>query len=102
MTLVMFIFFFSVGSAFASLLTEAMKKIWDKERCSQNILALISAVIIGVFGSIITFILLDIPFDTKNCACIILMAFCIWLGSMVGYDKVTQTLAQLKDGGGVS
>jgi len=30
--------------------------------------------------------------------CIVLMGVCIWVGSMIGYDKVVQTIEQIKKG----
>lgn len=96
MSLTLFLFLFSIGAAVASLFTEALKKVFDN--ISSNILALVSAVVVGVGGMIVASIFLELPFDSQNIVCIILMAFCIWLGSMVGYDKVLQTLEQLKGG----
>lgn len=97
MTLTVFLFLLIIGASVASLCTEAMKKIFKD--ISSNFLALINSVIVGVFGCIIAYILMEIPFDSKNIACIIVFAFCIWLGSMVGYDKVIQTINQIRGGG---
>lgn len=97
MTLTTFLFIFFIGATAASLFTEALKKVfWN---VSSNVLALISSAVVGVGGTIIAYILMDIPLDSKNIACIILMAFCIWIGSMVGYDKVIQTINQIRGGG---
>ena len=97
MTLTTFLFIFFIGATAASLFTEALKKVfWN---VSSNVLALISSAVVGVGGTIIAYILMDIPLDSKNNACIILMAFCIWIGSMVGYDKVIQTINQIRGGG---
>ncbi len=97
MTLTVFLFLLIIGASVASLCTEAMKKIFKD--ISSNFLALINSVIVGVFGCIIAYICMEIPFDSKNIACIIVFAFCIWLGSMVGYDKVIQTINQIRGGG---
>ena len=97
MTLTTFLFIFFIGAAAASLFTEALKKVfWDM---SSNLIALISSAVVGVGGTIIAYILMDIPLDSKNIVCIILMTFLIWLGSMIGYDKVIQTIEQIKGGG---
>lgn len=97
MTLTTFLFIFFIGATAASLFTEALKKVfWN---VSSNVLALISSAVVGVGGTIIAYILMEIPFDSKNIACIIVFAFCIWLGSMVGYDKVIQTINQIRGGG---
>lgn len=97
MTLNLFLFLLVIGASVSSLFTEALKKI--HENISSNILALISAGVVGVGGTIIAYMLIGITFDLKNIACIMVMAFCIWLGSMVGYDKVIQTIDQLRGGG---
>lgn len=96
MTLSLFLFLFAICSTVASLFTEALKKSFKK--ISSNILALVSAIVIGSGGTIISYIFWDLPFDSQNIVCIILMAFSIWIGSMVGYDKVNQTLEQIRGG----
>jgi hypothetical protein len=93
MTVTMFLFMFTIGSAASSLLTQAIKKAVALE-C--NIIALINAVLVGIFGTIAAYILMDVPFTLKNNVCIGLMTVCIWIGSMIGYDKVTQTITQLR------
>lgn len=96
MTLSLFIFLFTICSTVASLFTEALKKVFDD--ISSNVLALSSAILTGGVGISVTYIILGMPFDTHNIVCIILMVFSIWLGSMVGYDKCTQTLEQIRGG----
>ena len=97
MTLTTFLFIFFIGATAASLFTEALKKVfWEM---SSNLIALITSAVVGVCGTIIAYILMDIPLDSKNIVCIILMTFLIWLGSMIGYDKVIQTIEQIKGGG---
>ena len=96
MTIELFLFFFTAGSAAASLLTQAMKKAFTN--LTSNMLALASAILVGVFGTVAAYIFLEIPFNLKNIICIPLMAVCVWVGSMVSYDKVIQTIAQFKRG----
>lgn len=96
MTLSLFLFLFAICSTVASLFTEALKKAFGE--ISSNILALVSAGVTGIGGTIIAYIFLSLPFDAPNIMCIILMAFSIWIGAMVGYDKVIQTLEQIKGG----
>lgn len=93
MTVTMFLFLFTIGSAASSLLTQAIKKAVTLE-C--NIIALINAVLVGILGTIAAYILMDVPFTLQNNVCIGLMTVCIWIGSMIGYDKVTQTITQLR------
>lgn len=97
MTIELFMFLFTVGSTVSSLLTEAIKKMKVKW-VSANMIALIDAVIVGVGGTLGAYVLLDVTMDGKNMICVALMTICIWVGSMVGYDKVIQTISQVKRG----
>ena len=90
MTIELFIFMLTIGGLLSSLLTQALKKAFGN--LSSNMLALVSAVLIGVFGMYTAFILMGIPFILQNIICIPLMAVCIWIGSMIGYDKLTRRL----------
>lgn len=94
MTIELFLFLFTVGSSASSLLTQAMKKSF--KNLSSNMLALVSALIVGVGGTLAAYILMGIVFDAKSIVCVPLMAICIWVGSMVSYDKILQTIAQLR------
>jgi hypothetical protein len=94
MTIEVFIFLFTIGSVISSLLTEAMKKAF--KNISANVLAAANALIVGVGGTSSAFILMDIEYNAKNVVCVILMSVCIWIGSMVGYDKIKQTLEQFR------
>lgn len=96
MTIELFIFLFTVGSSAASLLTQALKKAFT--HISSNMLALVSALVVGIGGTMAAYILIDIVIDLKSIVCVPLMALCIWLGSMLSYDKLLQTISQLKRG----
>ena len=96
MTIELFIFLFTIGSSAASLLTQALKKAFTK--ISSNMLALVSALVVGIGGTMAAYILMDIVIDLKSIVCVPLMALCIWLGSMLSYDKLLQTISQLKRG----
>ena len=93
MTIELFMFLFTVGSLTSSLHTQALKK--AIKDLSSNITALISALVIGVGGTLAAYILLNVELNVKNIICLVLMAACVWVGSMVGYDKVLQTIAQI-------
>ena len=97
MTFTLFIMLFTIGSLVASLLTEAIKKAFDNadKAYSANMIALLLAVLVGCCGTSAAYILLDIPFDIKSILCIAFMAIAIWIGAMIGYDKVTQLLQQI-------
>ena len=94
MTIEIFLFLFTIGSLISSLLTEAIKKM--DLNMSVNIIALIDAMLVGFLGTIAFYLIMGIVWTPTNIVCIFLMTFCIWIGSMIGYDKVMQTIAQLK------
>lgn len=96
MTIELFIFMLTIGALMASLLTQAVKKAFPN--VSSNILALADAFVIGIIGVAIAYVLMGIPFTLPNIMCIVLMGVCIWVGSMIGYDKVVQTIEQIKKG----
>lgn len=94
MTIEIFLFLFTIGSLISSLLTEAIKKM--NLNMSVNIIAFIDAMVVGFLGTIAFYLIVGIVWTPTNIVCIFLMTFCIWIGSMIGYDKVMQTIAQLK------
>ncbi|MCC8015503.1 MAG: N-acetylmuramoyl-L-alanine amidase [Eubacterium sp.] len=83
----------------ASLITEAVKNILKDAdyTYSSNIVAAICAVVVGILGTAISYVFLGIGFTAANIICITLMAVIIWVGAMLGYDKVTQLLEQIKN-----
>lgn len=93
MTITLFMTLFTIGSAASGILTEALKKAVN---ISTNMMALIDAFIVGIFGTTCAYVMMGVEFNTKNLICILLMALCIWVGSMVGYDKVIQTISQIR------
>lgn len=97
MTFTLFIMLFTIGALVASLLTEAIKKAFDNagKSYSANAVALLLAIVVGVGGTSAAYIFMDIPFEAKSILCIVFMAITIWIGAMVGYDKVTQLLEQI-------
>lgn len=97
MTVNLFIILITLGAAVASLLTEAIKTAFSNagKNCSPNMIALINSVIVGGLGTILSYILIGIPFTVNNVICIPLMMLCIWVGSMVGYDKIIQLIQQI-------
>lgn len=97
MSMTIFFMFLSIGAVMNSLFTEALKMAFSN--VPANVIALVSAAVIGVGGTSAMYVILEIPFDIKNIVCIIILTFYIWLGSMVGYDKIMQTFEQFKGGG---
>lgn len=97
MTVTMFILLIAICSAVSSLLTEGIKA-WFKNAnkdYSANLIALINAVVVGCGGTAIVYVLMGIAFTLSNILCLILMGAAVWLGSMIGYDKVIQLITQV-------
>ena len=97
MTASTFVFILTIGATLSSLLTEAVKKFCEgaKLNYSSNILALVDSVIIGGGGTAVVYALTGAPWNTANIVSLILMVFAVWLGCMVGFDKVIQTAGQI-------
>ena len=93
MTIELFITLFGIGSVISSLLTETLKQTFTK--ISSNVIALIDAVFVGGVGTFVYYILTGAEITPINALYAVLMALCVWVGSMVGYDKVMQTLKQI-------
>lgn len=99
MTTQLFIILFIGLCAISTLLTEAIKKFFSNsgKEASANIIALIDAVIVGVGGTSAAYVILGIAFDATSIIALVCMSIGIWIGSMIGYDKVIQTIKQLFD-----
>lgn len=99
MTITMFISILTIGAAVTSLLTEAIKKFYQNagKEYSANMIALINAVVVGIGGTAVVYLLMGIPFSINNIVCMILMALCVWIGAMIGFDKIIQLLKQLSE-----
>lgn len=94
MSIEFFIYLFTIGSAISSLITQATKK--AVPNISSNIVALINAIFVGFFGTIIASNFLGFPLNANNLIIAGLMGVCIFIGSTIGYDKVMQTIRQIK------
>ena len=97
MTPEIFISLFTFGSLIVGLLTEAIKT-WYRnagKKPSSNIIALIDAVGVGGLWTAAMYKLNDIPFTTNNIIYLCSMVFFVWVGAMIGYDKIIQTLTQI-------
>lgn len=104
MTVTLFVTILTIGAAVSALLTEAIKKAYSNEKkdYSANMIALINAVVVGGGGTAVTYMLVGIPWTVNNIICLILMIVCVWIGSMVGYDKIVQLIKQIAESKGVS
>lgn len=93
-----FLFGLFATSIITALTTEAVKKILYEFKISyysntvSSIIALIISVALGVGYTIIN----DIGFGSDVIVYILGHTFISWLCAMVGYDKVTQAIQQLK------
>ena len=92
-TFLMLLFAFSVISG---LFTESVKKLMnDKANLSYNLVALCIALIVGSVGTAVYYQLSDIPFNVDNIIYMILLGLASGLCSMLGYDKVKQSIIQI-------
>lgn len=94
MTFELFCVLLTIGSSISGLMTQALKKGFN---ISSNIIALLDAIIVGGIGTAIAYEIMGVEVSMRNFAYLVLMMVCIWLGSMVGYDKVIQTITQIKE-----
>lgn len=96
MTNTMFLILLSAFSVISGLVTEGIKNIiTDKVNLSYNIVALVTALIIGGGGTAIYYQLNTIPFTVNNIIYMLLMGLASGLTSMVGFDKVKQMVLQV-------
>ena len=92
----MFLILLSAFSVLSSLVTEGIKNITtDKVNLSYNIVALVTALIIGGGGTAVYYQLNAIPFTVNNVIYAVLMGLASGLTSMVGFDKVKQAIVQV-------
>ena len=98
MTITLFMALIVVLAIAVSLLTEAVKKFFEgtKVTYSSNVVVLIVSIIVGIGGTAMAYISLGIAFTPPNIVCMVLMAVAVWVGSMLGYDKVLQMVEQIK------
>lgn len=96
MTASIFLILLSLFSVITGLITEGIKNMArDKANLSYNIVALVIALIVGTVGCAVYYQLNDIAFTTNNIIYIVLMGLSSGLVSMVGFDKVKQTIEQI-------
>lgn len=98
MTITLFMTLLVIMALAVSLLTEAVKKLFEgsKFTYSSNVVVLIVSIIVGIGGTALAYVFLGIAFTPPNIVCMVLMALAVWVGAMLGYDKVLQMIEQLK------
>ena len=86
-------------SLLTNLTVEGFKKLMDERGMtySSNLLAAVTSVIIAaaIFGGYM--IMNDITFTIKIAVQIVVLMYLAFLSSTVGYDKIIQTLNQIKE-----
>lgn len=91
-----FLIMLSLFSTLSSLVTEGVKNIiYDKANLPYNLTALGCACIIGSAGTAVYYLLTAAPFTASHILCMVLMGFASGLTSMVGFDKLKQSLEQI-------
>lgn len=85
--------------AVSTLFTEAIKQVYKNanKKYSANLIALVVALVVGGGGAASAYCILAIPFTTVNIILIVFMIFAIWIGAMLGYDKVIQLFEQIRN-----
>lgn len=98
MTVEVFLILLTIFATITSLFTEGIKKWLDslEVQYAANIIVLVASVLVGGAGMVIFYLIFDYAWTSLNIICIFLMVCANWLGAMVGYDKVTQAIMQLK------
>lgn len=88
----------ALTSALTTLTTEAVKNsIPEGSKYSKNILAGVVAIVIGVLVSIGYCVLTHTKPTSEVIVYAVSLVALSWICAMVGYDKVVQTLSQVKN-----
>ncbi|EET60367.1 hypothetical protein BRYFOR_07563 [Marvinbryantia formatexigens DSM 14469] len=98
MSMDMFLAMLLIVSVLTGLFTEAVKKTLDdfgKAYCS-NILAGATAAVLAVLVDAGYVILAGAVLNSKMAVYLIALVLLSWLSAMVGYDKVMQTISQIR------
>ena len=96
MTVTLFLGLLAAFSVITGICTEGVKKLLDENKVSysSHMLAFVIACVVGIGGTAVNYVMSGIPFDTANVICMVLMGLATSMGTMVGYDKVIQTVKQ--------
>ena len=100
MTFEVFLMLLAAFSILTSLFVEAVKMLLDslKVGYASNILVLCLAALVGGIGTAFFYIWNSYAWTPTNIICIFLMICANWLVAMLGYDKVMQSITQMKGG----
>lgn len=95
MTMQISLFLLMICSAITGLIVEAIKKMAGGELKSANMVAAIVGVVVGSILPIGYILYNAIEFNIQNILVILSIAVLSWLCSMLGFDKVVQTIRQM-------
>jgi len=97
MSITLFITVLTIGGLVTALLTEAIKKMYVNmnKDYSNNVIAFVNAFVVGTGGTAVVYMLMGIPWTVNNVICMVLMTVAVWIASMLGFDKVLQTVQQI-------
>lgn len=95
----LFIAILTVGSLLNALLTQAIKRFYYNagKSPSPNAISAINAFICGGGLTITVYLISGIPFNALSILSIVWIIILSWIGAMIGYDKVIQTIKQLNN-----
>lgn len=94
MTITIGSFILMICSIMTGLVVEAIKKMVEVNK--PNIVAAVVSVVIGIAIPCIYIVMHGLPFDVTAILYIVSIVVLSWLCSMLGFDKVVQSLEQLK------
>ena len=94
MTITIGSFILMVCSIMTGLITEAIKKMIEVNK--PNIVAAVVSVVVGIAIPSMYIVMHGLPFDITAILYIISIVVLSWLCAMLGFDKVVQSLNQLK------
>ena len=83
-------------SILTSLTTEAIKKLINDEAKSNNLIAVCCSIVLSIAVSVCYVLLNNLTFTNEVIISTVIIVFFSFLSSTLGYDKVIQTLAQMK------
>lgn len=98
MSVSLFIALFVGGGLVNILLTQSIKQFYynRKESASPNLIALVSALVVGGGGTAFAYMLLGVAWTVNNILCMLAMMLFVWMGSMIGYSKILETYRQFR------
>lgn len=93
MTVELFMTLLTISAVVTSLVTEAVKRVYNTK--SNNLLALYVSLVVGAFVCFVAYLNLGIAFTLLNV--LYMLAFIVfnWLIATLGYDKVVQAIKQI-------